>query len=125
MMSLLNGILGGLGGEGVGGLDIGKLTSSFGDGGLEGLVGQLSQGGLGDVVQSWVGNGQNLPISLDQLQGVLGSEQVKGIAAAIGVDPSQIADMLPGFIDQLTPGGKLPDGVGDAVSGMLGGLFKS
>ncbi|WP_438263803.1 YidB family protein [Asticcacaulis aquaticus] len=123
-MSLLNGILGGLSGESVGGLDIGKLTSSFGDGGLEGLVGQLSQGGLGDAVQSWIGNGQNLPISLDQLQGVLGSEQVKGIAAAIGVDPSQVADMLPGFIDKLTPGGQLPAGLGDAVGNVLGGLFK-
>ncbi len=56
-------------------------------GGLSGLLQQFHDKGLGGLVTSWVGTGQNLPISADQLQQVLGSEQVKELAAKAGISP--------------------------------------
>jgi uncharacterized protein YidB (DUF937 family) len=109
----------------------GSLLANDGDhGGLGGLVGKFEQAGLGHVVSSWIGNGQNLPISADQLQSVLGSDAVSGIAAKLGVNPSdalgQLSTMLPGIINHLTPNGQAPAGglgnMGD-LAGMLGGLL--
>jgi uncharacterized protein YidB (DUF937 family) len=121
--------------SGPGGFDIEKLAGHLGDGGLEGIVAKFQQGGMGEVVQSWVGTGGNLPISADQIQSVLGSEQVAGLTKAMGIDSSQLAHALPGLIDHLTPGGQLPQGgIGDilgqamnsgGLGNMLGGLFKA
>jgi uncharacterized protein YidB (DUF937 family) len=62
----------------------GSLLANDGDhGGLGGLVGKFEQAGLGNVVSSWIGSGQNLPISADQLQSVLGSDAVAGIALSL------------------------------------------
>jgi uncharacterized protein YidB (DUF937 family) len=109
----------------------GSLLANDGDhGGLGGLVGKFEQAGLGNVVSSWIGSGQNLPISADQLQSVLGSDAVAGIAAKLGINPAdamgQLSTMLPGLVDKLTPNGQAPTGgfgnMGD-LAGMLGGLL--
>lgn len=94
-------------------------------GGLSGLVQSFEQKGMGGLVQSWVGNGQNLPVSADQITSVLGSDAVKNLAAKAGISPdqagSQIASMLPGIIDKLTPNGHVGDAGGllSAAMGML------
>jgi uncharacterized protein YidB (DUF937 family) len=109
----------------------GSLLANDGDhGGLGGLVGKFEQAGLGNVVSSWIGSGQNLPISADQLQSVLGSDAVAGIAAKLGINPAdamgQLSTMLPSLVDKLTPNGQTPAGglgnMGD-LAGMLGGLL--
>lgn len=110
---------------------LGGLLANDGEhGGLDALVAKFSQAGLGDVVNSWIGHGANLPISADQLSGVLGSDAVGAIASRLGVDPAQasgqLAQLLPGLIDRLTPHGALPaGGLGNAdeLMGMLGGLL--
>jgi uncharacterized protein YidB (DUF937 family) len=83
-------------------------------GGLSGLVQQFHDKGLGGLVSSWVGTGQNLPISADQIQHVLGSEQVKEIAAKAGISPdmvtSHLSQLLPMLIDKMTPNGQVPQG---------------
>jgi uncharacterized protein YidB (DUF937 family) len=83
-------------------------------GGLCGLVQQFHDKGLGGLVTSWIGTGQNMPISADQLQHVLGSEQVKELAAKCGISPeaatSHLSQLLPGLIDKLTPNGEVPQG---------------
>ena len=83
-------------------------------GGLSGLVQQFHDKGLGGLVSSWVGTGQNLPVSADQLQHVLGSEQVKEIAAKTGISPdmvtSHLSQLLPMLIDKMTPNGQMPQG---------------
>lgn len=74
-------------------------------------------------MNSWISTGQNLPISAEQIQGVLGSDQVKQIAAQVGVSPdvasSKLAELLPTMIDKLTPDGKLPEG-GNLLQQALG-----
>lgn len=82
-------------------------------GGLSGLMQSFHDKGLGGIMASWVGTGQNLPITADQIQHVLGSEQVKELAAKAGISPdlasSSLATMLPSLIDKLTPNGQMPD----------------
>ncbi len=97
-------------------------------GGLNGLISQFTSKGLGDVVGSWVSTGKNLPISPDQLQGVLGNDAVKNIASKLGMDTksvtSQLSNLLPQVVDKLTPDGKVPEGdILSQASDLLGGLF--
>jgi len=78
-------------------------------GGVQGIVAQLEQQGLGNTVRSWVGTGANQPITADQIHQAFGSDTVKQLAAKIGMTPedlaSKLSQMLPQAIDKLTPGG--------------------
>ena len=80
-------------------------------GGLQGLASKFAQSGQGNAFQSWVGVGENQPVSNDQIQNVLGSEQVNAIATKMGVDPAVastfLAEYLPKIVDKLTPAGKI------------------
>jgi uncharacterized protein YidB (DUF937 family) len=80
-------------------------------GGLQGLANKFSQSGQGDTFSSWVGMGENQPISGGQVQKVLGSDEVNALAAKLGVDPAQashfLAEYLPKVVDKLTPEGKV------------------
>ncbi len=84
------------------------------NGGIAGLVQQFTSHGLGDVVSSWVGTGQNLPVAPQQVQSALGSEQVQAIAAKLGISPEAasagLAQVLPSLVDRLTPNGEVPHG---------------
>lgn len=98
-------------------------------GGLQGLIAAFQDKGLGDLVSSWVGTGQNLPISPEQLQSVLGSGQIGQIAQQLGLSSQevsgQLSALLPQVIDGVTPNGQVPEG--DAMQnalGMLSGLLK-
>lgn len=95
-------------------------------GGLGGLVQQLQNGGLSEVVSSWVGTGANLPVSADALQQALGSEQIGQIAAKLGLSPDQaagsLAQLLPQVVDKLTPNGSIePGGLLEQGLGLLKG----
>jgi uncharacterized protein YidB (DUF937 family) len=81
-------------------------------GGIAGLADKFAQGGLGEVAQSWIGSGQNIPISASQIQSVLGDSAVQDIAHKMGISPDaasgQLAELLPGIVDHLTPNGAAP-----------------
>lgn len=135
-MSLLDQVFGALaGGESGGGSNllqtVLQLVNNPQTGGLEGLIRSFQQGGLGEIVNSWVAKGQNLPVSGEQIESVLGGSVLQDLAAQLGVSPQQasgsLADVLPQLIDQMTPNGELPQG-GDLLSQGLdllkkGGLF--
>ena len=80
-------------------------------GGLQGLASKFSQSGQGDAFSSWVGMGENQPVSTNQVQEALGSDQVRALAAKMGVDPNLasqfLAEYLPKIVDKLTPAGKV------------------
>jgi uncharacterized protein YidB (DUF937 family) len=80
-------------------------------GNLQGIVNQLQQGGLGDQVKSWLGNGANMRITPEQIKAALGNEQVKQIAEHFGVPVDQalnlLAQHLPATVDQASPNGTL------------------
>ncbi|MEK7285801.1 MAG: YidB family protein [Nitrospirota bacterium] len=91
--------------------EVAKLINGEG-GGLQGLVSQFASKGLGDIVSSWVGTGNNLPISKDQILSVLGDGKIASIAKTLGVSSgdatSTLSTLLPQIIDKLTPDGKIP-----------------
>ena len=105
---------------------LGMVSGGGMSGGLTGLVNLFNQKGLGDVVNSWVSTGRNLPISPEQIQNVLGSSQVQALAAKAGIDPAKasaaIAQLLPHLVDKATPNGQIPaGGLLDSISGFLKG----
>ena len=136
-MGLFDSVMGAVNGQiqqhgGMGDVLGSLLANNSEIGGLSGLVEKFSQNGMGDIVGSWIGKGNNLPVSADQIANALGNGTLGNIASQLGMDPaqlsSQLAQMLPGLIDKLTPHGELPEGgVGQSgdLMGMLGGLLKS
>ena len=107
--------MGGAGGMGAAGAILASL------GGLGGLMSKFQQAGLGDVMSSWVGSGQNAPITADQLHKTLGPDVISSLAGQSGMShddvTSQLSSMLPQLIDRLTPHGQAPaGGLGDIGS---------
>jgi uncharacterized protein YidB (DUF937 family) len=92
-------------------------------GALGSLTAAFQQHGLGNIVQSWLGSGQNLPISADQVKQVLGAGTLESMAQKAGVAmpeaASVLAGLLPQVIDKVSPGGTAPS------SNDLGGLLSS
>jgi uncharacterized protein YidB (DUF937 family) len=113
LASQVKGAMGGAAGEH--GDALGHMLQSLNagqGGGIAGILKSFEGNGLGHLVQSWIGTGQNLPVSAAQIQQVLGDSHVKELAAKLGIDPAQaaarLAAVLPGLIDHLTPAGRLP-----------------
>ena len=80
--------------------------------GLGGLLDKLQQGGLSNATNSWVGSGQNHPVSANQLSSALGPNVIKSLAQQSGLSEDdvgkQLSQVLPGLVDKLTPNGRLP-----------------
>jgi len=83
-------------------------------GGLAGMLESFQQGGLGHLVQSWIGTGQNMPVSTDQLRNTLGSDWLSKVSQMTGLSQSDVEQhlttMLPQVVDHVTPNGQLPQG---------------
>jgi uncharacterized protein YidB (DUF937 family) len=108
-MGMFDGILGGVVGAEMATVVSGLIEKH---GGVQGIVAQLEQQGLGGTVRSWVGQGSNQPISADQIHQAFGSDTVKALAAKIGLSPdvlaAKLSQALPQAIDHLTPAGAAP-----------------
>lgn len=97
------------------------VLSMLGSGGLSNILDKMRAGGMSAQADSWVGGGENLPITADQAREVVGSDQVSEIAGKLGLPEDQtaalLADALPQVADQVSPKGALPDaaGVDDAI----------
>jgi len=89
-----------------------EVMGTGNQGGLSAIVAKLQQAGLGDQVRSWVGSGQNLPITADQLRQVLGNDTVRQLAAKYNIPVDQLSELLahqlPLAVDHASPDGKLP-----------------
>jgi uncharacterized protein YidB (DUF937 family) len=135
-MGLLDSILGAASGKNAQSSEANPLIGVLGgllaqSGGLQGLANKFSQSGQGNAFQSWVGMGENQPVSNDQIQNVLGSEQVNAIATKMGVDPAIVstflAEYLPKIVDKLTPAGKIDPAANhqQGLAAMLPSLLQS
>lgn len=102
------------------------LIANPANGGFGGFVGRFHDAGLGDLVDSWVTTGDNTPVSGEQIESALGEETVAAVAAQSGVDQaaatSALALMTPHVVDELTPGGVIPDEAG--LISKIGGFLK-
>ncbi len=127
----LGDILGGLlgGGSGTSGgsvgtsasaIDTGALVAALGPiiaklikgGGLSKLVESAKTSGLSAQADSWVGSGENAPVSGQEVRSVVGDDTVTELAARAGIPEDKAADVLaqvvPKVVDGLTPDGQLP-----------------
>ena len=107
---------------------LGLLANDGQGGGLAGLMQKFQAAGLGEQMNSWVGTGQNLPVSAEQLGSVFGQDQMGQMAERMGLSTgdlgAQLSQMLPQAVDQFTPGGQAPaGGLGD-LGDLLGQLMR-
>ncbi len=118
-MGLFDGVLGGVLGAGAVAL-VTKFVNQ--QGGIQGVVDQFQKKGLDGIINSWIGTGENQPVTADQITQTVGAEKINEMAKEAGVDPKdlaeQLAQHLPTAIDKITPDGKLPD-VGTAVAAAI------
>ena len=106
---------------------IGNVMESLIGGGdkmdIGGLVSGLQSKGLGDVAESWLGDGANKAISASQLKDVIGADKISAAAAQLGADEGSLLDSLkdalPQMVDKSSKGGSLLDSVG-GVGGLAG-----
>jgi len=124
------------------GLDAGDIADALsglisnGAGGLDlaSLVGGLSKNGLGEIVGSWLGNGENKSISTAQITDLLGADKISQFASSLGLSEDSargaLADALPQVVDKATAGegGILDDmlanvGGSKGAMDMLGKMF--
>ncbi len=93
------------------------------NGGVAGVLDKFRQGGYADQADSWQSAGQNMPLSGNALQEVLGSGTIGQIAGQLGMSHGDaaggLAQMLPQLIDQFTPNGEIPDNQNDVVAQAL------
>ena len=94
-------------------------------GGLAGIVQAFQKNGLGDIVNSWVSTGTNLPVTPDQIKQGLGGDLLSQLAGKDGVSPhaasAQLSSLLPNLIDKVTPNGKIEAGRVDQLLKMFQG----
>jgi len=92
-------------------------------GGLGGVLGKFREAGMGAQADSWVGSGQNMNISPNQLEQVFGSGSLSDIASKLGMSQDQagsaMSQVLPELINQLTPQGQVtPDSENSVAEGL-------
>jgi uncharacterized protein YidB (DUF937 family) len=131
-MGLMDSIKGMLGGSGGGDDVMSALTNLFkGEGalgaklgGLSGILEKFNLAGMGDKVQSWLGQGENEPLTGDEVEQALGADTIDEMATETGGTKEEVksglAGMIPGLVDKLSPDGGLP-GM-DKIGGMLKNL---
>ena len=106
---------------------VSMLTNSS-SGGLNGLVEKFKQSGLGDVAASWVGTGENKPVTPQQLEEALGADKVAELAKEAGIPADKgaevLSQVLPNVVNEMTPDGEVPDEhkMGTLSKIILGGL---
>lgn len=131
-MGLLDQIAGALGGSSEGGgqnpliqLVLQYIQSQ--PGGLQGLIEQFTKAGFGQQVASWVGTGQNLPISGEQLSQVLGGGELGQLLQQFGLNSADgmrgLAQALPDVVNQLTPDGRVEAEAAGSLEQQLSGLL--
>jgi uncharacterized protein YidB (DUF937 family) len=109
---------------GVGGV-LGEALA--GVGGLDGVIAQLNQAGLGEKVNSWLGKGPNQPLTADEIRAALSDQHLQQIATKLGLPMDQVASALaqhlPNAVDQASPAGTIvaPKTVAQA-GGIAGGV---
>lgn len=90
---------------------LGLLGKDSRIGGLAGLVQAFQKNGLGDIVNSWVSTGKNLPVTPNQIEQGLGNDLLNQLAGKVGLPSdavtAQLASILPDLVDKLTPHGKI------------------
>ncbi len=125
--SVAGAMLGKLGGE-KGAMAQAALELINQNGGIEGVLQKFKDSGLAEQAASWVGKGENLSVSAEQIMQVLGSDTVSDIATKLGLSSdyisTKVAEYLPQVIDKMTPDGEVDNNSGNLLTSILGMLNK-
>jgi len=124
------------------GIDTDAISNALGNifGGENGLdlssiVSKVTDGDLGETISSWLGSGENMPISMDSITDLLGSDKISEFASQLGLSEDSakgaLSDAIPNLVDKATSGedsliGSMLDKVGgvDGAMDMLGKMFR-
>ena len=91
---------------------------------LGGIMEKMKAGGMGDQLESFLGDGENQEMSADQVKSAFGEEGLSNVANKLGVDTdtaaSQLKDVLPTLLDKASSGGNLMESL---TGGGAGGLL--
>ncbi|HON78654.1 MAG TPA: YidB family protein [Spirochaetota bacterium] len=86
-----------------------NVVGLFKENGVNGLVEKFRERGLEETVKSWIGTGENQPISQEQVRDTLGADKVRDFAEKSGMSEDQatreLQDILPDVMDKATPDG--------------------
>lgn len=114
LLDIVGGLIGGQGGNQNALVSAALEFINNQPGGLNGLIEKFNAGGAGGIIGSWIGTGENQPISPETLQNVLGSDTIGALAQKVGIDPQQasgiLAQVLPHVVNGATPNGEVPAG---------------
>jgi uncharacterized protein YidB (DUF937 family) len=117
----LGGMLGGMLGGGQ------SNVSAPNMGGLGGILDAFQKGGLGDIADSWVSQGDNMPVTGDQVSQVFGKDKISEMASQLGMSQGDVsgglAQILPQLVNHVTPNGQVPQDH-NMLQDALAGLFK-
>lgn len=126
LLGIVGGLIGGQGGNQNALVSAALEFINNQPGGLNGLIEKFNAGGAGGIIGSWIGTGENQPISPETLQNVLGSDTIGALAQKVGIDPQQasgiLAQVLPHVVNGATPNGEVPAGGQLDTSNVLGTL---
>jgi uncharacterized protein YidB (DUF937 family) len=107
---------------------MGLLSKDSPVGGMQGLLAQFQQAGMGDAVQSWLGDGANKPVAGADIEKALGGDVLQQLAEKANMAPAEassvLAEALPAMIDKLSPQGQAQDMDFGSLQSMLGGFLK-
>ncbi|MBN2760769.1 MAG: DUF937 domain-containing protein [Rhodobacteraceae bacterium] len=107
---------------------MGLLSKDSPVGGMQGLLAQFQQAGMGDAVQSWLGDGANKPVAGADIEQALGGDVLQHLADKANMAPAEassvLAEALPAMIDKLSPQGQAQDMDFGSLQSMLGGFLK-
>ncbi len=121
------------------GLDLGTLTSALSgltggndsNGGFDigSILGNMQGGGMADMAQSWLGDGDNQPMEDSNVMDMFGADKIRDFASQLGMSESEavggLRDAMPEMVNNASSGGSLLDsigGIGGAIS-MASKLF--
>ena len=106
-------------------LDLGSLTSALSsltggsdDGGFDigSILGNMQSGGMADIAQSWLGDGDNAPIEDEHVTNIFGADKIRDFASQLGMSESEaiggLRDAMPQMVDKASSGGSLLDSIG-------------
>jgi uncharacterized protein YidB (DUF937 family) len=104
------------------------LVNNGQNGGLQGLMERFQEAGLGNAVSSWIGTGENVPVTPEQVQQALGDGPLQQISEESGLSQDETAnhlsELLPTLVDKLTPAGHIPPGGLGEMSELLEQFFR-
>ena len=97
-------------------------------GGLAALIQKFQAAGMGEQMNSWIGTGQNLPVSPEQMGQAFGQDEMSQLAERMGLSTgdlsAQMSQVLPQAVDHFTPGGQMPEGGLGDLGDLLGQLLR-